>query len=134
MTDRLFISDIGTDMIKDRKAGAIRGRDGQAKLIHKGEEPQGLKAYCLSAGVGAGITVAEPEKSGRMTWCCGGPVESLYPEKAHNNAIKRVEQLGQAATEVVTMCPMCLINLRNAATPDIALNDLSHYLKRAFVA
>ncbi len=91
------------------------------------EEPRRLLAA-------AGITIAEPEKSGRMTWCCGGPVESLYPEKAHTNALKRAEQLAQVATEVVTMCPMCLINLRNAATPDITLNDLSHYLKRAFVA
>ena len=63
----------------------------------------------------AGVTVNEPENSGRMTWCCGGPVESLYPEKAAANAEKRVEQLRAAAPEVVTMCPMCLINLSNAA-------------------
>ena len=31
----------------------------------------------------------------RMTWCCGGPVESLYPEKAAANAEKRVEQLAR---------------------------------------
>jgi Fe-S oxidoreductase len=78
-----------------------------------------------------GLTVKEPEKSGRMTWCCGGPVESLYPEKAHANAVKRAEQLRETAPEVVTMCPMCLINLGGAAGPEMTINDISHYLKRA---
>ena len=82
----------------------------------------------------AGLTVKEPEKSGRMTWCCGGPVESLYPEKAHANAVKRAEQLRETAPEVVTMCPMCLINLGGAAGPDMTINDISHYLKRAYGA
>ncbi len=69
-----------------------------------------------------------------MTWCCGGPVESLYPEKALANAQKRVEQLSEAGSEVVTMCPMCLVNLSNAAPDDVTFNDISHYLHRAFVA
>jgi Fe-S oxidoreductase len=67
----------------------------------------------------AGASLKEPEKSGRMTWCCGGPVESLYPEKARANAAKRVEQLRAEGREVVTMCPMCLINLSHAATGDV---------------
>jgi Fe-S oxidoreductase len=81
----------------------------------------------------AGVSVKEPERSVRMTWCCGGPVESLYPEKAAANARKRVEQLRQAGSEVVTMCPMCLINLGNAAPHGVTFNDISHYLHRAFV-
>ena len=40
----------------------------------------------------AGLTVREPEHAGRQTWCCGGPVESLYPAKAAANAAKRVER------------------------------------------
>jgi Fe-S oxidoreductase len=90
------------------------------------QEPRDLLAH-------AGITVKEPEKSGRMTWCCGGPVEALYPHKAAANASKRVEQLQAAAPEVVTMCPMCLINLGNAAPEAVTFNDISHYLCRAFV-
>jgi len=81
-----------------------------------------------------GATIKEPEKSGRMTWCCGGPVESLYPEKALANAVKRAEQLKTAAHEVVTMCPMCFVNLSNAAPDGVTFNDLSHYLHRAFVS
>lgn len=79
-----------------------------------------------------GVTMKEPEYSGRFTWCCGGPVESLYPEKAAANAAKRVEQLQAIAPEVATMCPMCLINLKGAAPAGVSFNDLSHYLKRAF--
>ena len=81
----------------------------------------------------AGMTVKEPEKSGRMTWCCGGPVESLYPQKAAANAAKRVEQLTAVAPEIVTMCPMCLINLSSGAPEGVTFNDISHYLCRAFV-
>lgn len=81
-----------------------------------------------------GVTVKTPEYSGRFTWCCGGPVESLYPEKAAANAAKRVEQLTAAASEVATMCPMCLINLRGAASEDIVINDVSHYLRSAFLS
>jgi Fe-S oxidoreductase len=81
-----------------------------------------------------GITVREAEKSGRMTWCCGGPVESLYPRKAAANAQKRGEQLAAASREVVTMCPMCLINLSDAAPEGTTFNDLSHYLRQAFMS
>ncbi len=91
------------------------------------EEPRRL----LTA---AGATLAEPEKSGRMTWCCGGPVESLYPEKAHANAVKRAAQLAEASPQIVTMCPLCLVNLRGAAPSGATFDDLSHYLKRAFAS
>jgi len=81
-----------------------------------------------------GLTVKEPEKSGRMTWCCGGPAESLYPEKARANAEKRVEQLAAVSSDVVTMCPMCFVNLSGAAPAGVTFQDLSHYLERAFVS
>jgi Fe-S oxidoreductase len=82
----------------------------------------------------AGLTIHEPEKSGRMTWCCGGPVESLYPLKALENAKKRVGQLREAGTQVVTMCPMCFVNLSDAASADVQISDISQYLHRAFVS
>jgi Fe-S oxidoreductase len=81
-----------------------------------------------------GLELREPEKSGRMTWCCGGPAESLYPEKAAANAAIRVEQQKKVGDEVVTMCPMCYVNLSGASNGDMAFNDISHYLKRAFVS
>ena len=91
------------------------------------DEPRALLAE-------TGLTVREPEKAGRMTWCCGGPVESLYPEKALANARKRVEQLAAVSSEVVTMCPMCFVNLSGAAPDGVTFNDISHYLHRASVS
>ena len=81
-----------------------------------------------------GLTLLEPEKSGRMTWCCGGPAESLYPAKALANAKKRVEQLKAAGNEVITMCPMCYVNLNDAAAGSVTVSDISQYLRRAFVS
>jgi Fe-S oxidoreductase len=81
-----------------------------------------------------GLTLKEAEYSGRMTWCCGGPVESLYPEKAAANAAKRVEQLRAASPEIVTMCPMCLVNLSGAAPQGTGIRDASEYLRRAFLS
>jgi Fe-S oxidoreductase len=76
----------------------------------------------------AGLTVAEPASAGRQTWCCGGPAESLYPEKALAQARRRVEQLCAAGSECVTMCPLCLVNLSKAADGRIAFKDLSEVL------
>ena len=87
-------------------------------------EPRALLAQ-------TGIAVREPEHTGRRTWCCGGPVESLYPEKALANAATRVAQLHQVAPEGVTMCPLCLVNLQKAAGDTMRFRDISHYLLEA---
>jgi Fe-S oxidoreductase len=63
----------------------------------------------------AGISVAEPDSSGQLTWCCGGPAEALYPAKAAAVAATRVAQLREVACDCVTLCPICLVNLRKAA-------------------
>ncbi len=76
----------------------------------------------------AGLTVVEPRHNGRSTWCCGGPAESLYPEKAAAVAATRVAELREAGREVVTMCPLCLVNLRKAAGDDLHIDDISHHL------
>ena len=82
----------------------------------------------------AGLTIREPENSGRQTWCCGGPVESLYPAKAAANAAKRVAQLRDAAPDGVTMCPMCFVNLSGAAGETMRFTDISQYLRAAYAS
>jgi Fe-S oxidoreductase len=82
----------------------------------------------------AGLTIREPENSGRQTWCCGGPVESLYPAKAAANAEKRVTQLRAAAPDAVTMCPMCFVNLSGAAGDTMRFKDISQYLRAAYAS
>ena len=79
----------------------------------------------------AGLDVGEPERSRAATWCCGGPAESLYPSKALAVASKRVEQLREVASDCVTMCPICLVNLRKAANGQMSFRDISEYLLEA---
>ena len=88
------------------------------------EEPRTLLAR-------AGLSVLEPANAGRLTWCCGGPAESLYPEKALAQAQRRVEQLRAKGSECVTMCPLCLVNLSKAANGTIAFRDISEVLLEA---
>jgi Fe-S oxidoreductase len=76
----------------------------------------------------AGLTVAEPENAGTSTWCCGGPAESLFPTTAAAIAGKRVAQLRAVAPDCVTMCPICLVNLRKAANGTMRLRDISDHL------
>ncbi len=80
----------------------------------------------------AGISISEPESTGLLTWCCGGPAETLYPEKAAATARARVEQLRAAAPSAVTMCPICLVNLQKAAGDTMRFTDISHYLRSAY--
>lgn len=81
----------------------------------------------------AGISLKEPDLSRRMTHCCGGPIESLFPSKAHAIAEKRVEQLvSTGAPGAVTMCPICLLNLKESAGDEIALRDISDVLVEAY--
>ena len=76
----------------------------------------------------AGVSVHEPVQAGKLTWCCGGPAESLYPEKALEQAQRRVAQLRAEGEECVTMCPLCLVNLSKAAGGELALRDISELL------
>jgi len=73
----------------------------------------------------AGLAVGEPENAGKLTWCCGGPAEALYPAKAAAVAAKRVEQLREVAPDCVTMCPICLVNLRKSAHGTMRFRDIS---------
>jgi hypothetical protein len=80
----------------------------------------------------AGAAVSAPEMSGRLTHCCGGPIESLFPARAHDIATKRVAQLSVLNCGVATMCPICLVNLKGAANGDGAVyRDLADILAEA---
>jgi Fe-S oxidoreductase len=82
----------------------------------------------------AGATVRVPEMSGRLTYCCGGPIESLFPARAHQIAAKRVAQLSALTCSVATMCPICLVNLKGAADGDrVRYQDLADILAEAFL-
>ncbi len=80
----------------------------------------------------AGVNVREPVNTGKFTLCCGGPAESLYPKKAAAAAQKRVDELKKTGQNIVTMCPICLVNLQKAAHDQINIEDISSYLARAY--
>lgn len=63
----------------------------------------------------AGADLREPDLSGKNTHCCGGPIESLLPSKAHEIAVKRFNQLAAMDCPVAVMCPICMVNLKGAA-------------------
>ena len=81
----------------------------------------------------AGVSVAEPELSGTNTHCCGGPIEALFPSEAHRISKERVAQLEKASKQIVTMCPICWVNLRKAATEGTTVQDISQLFSAAFV-
>ena len=110
-------------------SGAVALHDSCVFARYEGivDEPRELLAA-------AGVTLRDPENSGRQTWCCGGPVESLYPAKAAANAEKRVAQLRTAAPDAVTMCPMCFVNLSTAAGDTMRFKDISQYLREAYAS
>ncbi|BEP17224.1 (Fe-S)-binding protein [Pyrofollis japonicus] len=82
------------------------------------EEPRKL----LSA---AGYEVREPRRSGKLTYCCGGPVESLAPTLSKKIASNRIEELKEYASTVATLCPICFANLHRVAPSNVRVVDIS---------
>jgi len=82
----------------------------------------------------AGVTVREPELAGKSTHCCGGPIESLFPTKAHEIAVNRINQLKEKGENIVTMCPICQVNLRKAAGEGCTISDISDTLAKAYLS
>lgn len=81
----------------------------------------------------AGARIVEAEYAGKLTHCCGGPIESFFPSKAQEVARTRVQQLAATGGKVVAMCPICLVNLKHAAADqNVDIMDISEYLMEAY--
>jgi Fe-S oxidoreductase len=117
------------DGANDKLSGEVVMHDSCVFARYEGlvDEPRELLAA-------AGVTVRDPENARRQTWCCGGPIESLYPAKAAANAVKRVAQLRDVAPDCVTLCPMCYVNLSTAAGDTMRFTDISQYLREAYAS
>ena len=63
-----------------------------------------------------GVThVEDPYITGKAySGCCGGPIESVKPDVAAEVAKIRVRQLVKLSDTVVTVCPICYVNLSRA--------------------
>lgn len=84
----------------------------------------------LAAG---GVSLIQPAMSGNLTFCCGGPLETLFPGKSSDIARRRVDQLSACSPEIVTACPLCLANLSRVAPAGVEVRDISEYLSRAYL-
>ncbi|MEO1784047.1 (Fe-S)-binding protein [Thermodesulfobium sp. 4217-1] len=81
----------------------------------------------------AGVDCVEPELSRKLTHCCGGPIESLFPKKAKEIASKRANDLLSCSNVVTTMCPICLLNLKESTPAKDNFLDLSEILVKAYL-
>ena len=82
----------------------------------------------------AGYEVVNPRRHGRLTFCCGGPIESMAPGLALEIGAERLRELAAHGDRVVVLCPICLTNLRAAARKkgiSVRVDDISLYLSEA---
>ncbi|MCI4464342.1 MAG: (Fe-S)-binding protein [Thermoproteus sp.] len=78
-----------------------------------------------SAGV---ARVEDPYVTGKAySGCCGGPIESVRPDVAGEVAKIRAKQLSRLSDVVVTVCPICRVNLSRAA-PTLKVLDLAEVI------
>ncbi len=75
-----------------------------------------------------GMTVLEPPRNKTLTFCCGGPIEMLFPELSHKVAETRIKELQNIDKNIVVACPICYANFSRVKPPDVDIKDLSHYL------
>ncbi len=69
--------------------------------------------------------VRYPQHSGRNSLCCGGPVESLFPEISKSISDRRFKELkNTGAQKIITACPICYLNLHK----DPTVVDISEFL------
>jgi len=62
--------------------------------------------------------------SKKATYCCGGPLESVYPRLSSELAKKRLGQLVSSSKNIITLCPICYLNLTEAQEEE-KLKDVS---------
>ena len=76
-----------------------------------------LNKYGLIRGLLKDVTLVEdPAITGReSSKCCGGPIESTYPEVAGAVSASRVRDLSKLSKNVILECPICYANLSRAA-------------------
>ena len=80
----------------------------------------------------AGVDVLEPDlKTRKMTFCCGGPIESISPRFSKQIARMRLEELREVCNKAVVLCPICYANFSRVKDADIEIEDISQYLIKA---
>ncbi len=74
------------------------------------------------------IEVEDIPYNGAFTHCCGGPAESISPSLSREVRERRFQELSHNGSTIVTMCPICLANLKKATSN---IEDISILLMEA---
>lgn len=74
------------------------------------------------------VEVVEPEMARERTVCCGGPLEFCAPRFSGKVAKDRISQLKAASKDVITLCPICLGNLRRWGGEEVTVRDIATLL------
>ena len=61
--------------------------------------------------------------------CCGGPIESILPKVTKLIAYQRLKSLAELCSTVVTLCPICLLNLSKVNEFKVNIYDLIEVIK-----
>lgn len=75
-----------------------------------------------------GVGIVEPDRGKELTFCCGGPIESITPRLSKSIAQLRMEELAALGNTIVTMCPICYVCLSRVKPAEVTITDISHYL------
>jgi len=70
------------------------------------------------------IEYVDVRNSGKLTSCCGGPIESLTPRLSEAIAKNRIEELKRTKCQIATMCPICLANLRRVSPDPLDIAEI----------
>jgi Fe-S oxidoreductase len=107
-------------------------------VVHRScmyERPEGAIDPSRALLQAAGLSVREPELPPGATSCCGGLAEAfhspLHSPRPAGAGTSHFAQPAGSTTECVTMCPMCLVNLRKASGGLARFRDISDYLVEA---
>ncbi len=65
--------------------------------------------------------------AGQFTNCCGGPAESISPRLSTEVGDRRVAELNLTGEKIVSMCPICLGNLKKSGAD---VEDLASVMAR----
>ncbi|WP_292319666.1 (Fe-S)-binding protein [Caldisphaera sp.] len=76
-----------------------------------------------------GYEIKEPRRNKSITYCCGGPIEAIFPSLSKAIAKNRMEELSTVSNKVITMCPICYINLSKVSNNyNTEVHDISEML------
>lgn len=76
----------------------------------------------------AGYSVVEPKRTRRLTYCCGGPLESVSPTLSKRIAETRMKELAGYSNKIVTLCPICYANLSRVKPGGVVISDIATLL------